>query len=139
MNWGDFPIPDQIHYAETLIFVNTSAALGGGQAANFSLVNVTMPWAGNLTCSLWHEGSVGTASYNAISCWPYGSGPTTYYAGTQVESFPYGGISLVPYMAQWTALAPGQIVNLGVQVQCNVASQVWNCASIYGSVRMYRT
>lgn len=139
MNWGDFPLADQIHYAETLIIVGTSASLGGGQSANFNLANVTMPWAGNLSCSLWHQGSVGSASYNAYSVWPYGTGPTQFYAGTNVESFPYGGWGIAPFMAQWVNLAQGQVVNVGVQVKSDIASVAWDCSSVCGSLRMYRT
>jgi hypothetical protein len=138
MNWGDFPVPDQIHYAETLIVAPISGQMGGGQSLNFSLANVTMPWAGTLTTSCYHTGSVGTAAVIAISCWPYGTQPTQYYAGSQLESFPYGGYTNCPYMAQWTGLAKGQVVNMGIQVQCNIASQPWTCDRIDGSLRMFR-
>jgi hypothetical protein len=138
MNFQDFAVPDDVHVWETLVMSSIGTVLAAGQSMNTGLINVTMPWQGSVTAELYLLGSYANAVMG-VSCWPYGTAPTNAYAGSTLEACPNGAWMQVPYIAQWVNAAKGTVVAVGMQVQCNIATQNWTCNSINGVVRAYRT
>jgi hypothetical protein len=138
VNFGDFTIPDQVHVWETLVVTNVSGVIPAGSNIKYSLATVTMPWSGYLDASFYHAGSYNPAIMG-VSCWPYGSpAPTQFFAGSNLESSTGGAWMHIPYMAQWTGLAKGTVVNFGIEVQCNVGNVSWNAGMFAGSLRAFR-
>lgn len=139
MNFGDFTIPDDVSYWETLITQSVSGSIPAGQKLQYSVAQITMPWSGYVSAALHHTGNY-SPGVMAVSCWPYGSpGPTQVYAGSMLEvTSPGGAWMTIPYMAQWISLAKGTVVNLGMEVQCNIGNVNWNASSINGCIRVFR-
>jgi hypothetical protein len=138
LNFGDFELHRNLNYVERMVLLGPlTGAYAQGQRAQWHVSSVSMPWAGTLTAVLNHNGWY-DAGVCTVTVWPWGTAPSSFYAGTFAEGCPGASWAVLPLIAQWTGLTSGQVVNVGLDASVDASNVSWHPQWISGSVRMFR-
>lgn len=141
---GQQVLTDKISPVEQIVEItglNYALAAGNpGASGTWDVATATMPWAGQLTATVYTEGNY-PPGLMAVSLWlnPSSPGPQSAYAGS-MENYQDVGTSydFVAGMAQWTDLAQGQAVTVRARVQNDLSNVPWYVMAFVGWLRMER-
>ncbi len=141
VQWGQQAVSDRIPHAEQVIDLGGyTNVIAYPNSLTFGLGTVTMPFDGQLTANINHQGNYPNGLV-AVSLWLDGCtpAPANHYAGAFTNYQDVGtAYDVLGAMAQWRDLAKGTGVTINAKVRVDLGNVNWTCMAFTGWLRMAR-